>query len=67
MPSGKYPLREQVHILYSDHHPWLLGWLRSRLGCSQQAADFAQDTFVRILGAAMPNSKLRLSESHEVF
>ncbi|MGO3207923.1 MAG: sigma-70 family RNA polymerase sigma factor [Halomonas sp.] len=50
MPSGKYPLREQVHILYSDHHPWLLGWLRSRLGCSQQAADFAQDTFVRILG-----------------
>ena len=50
MPSGKYPLREQVHILYSDHHRWLLGWLRSRLGCSQQAADFAQDTFVRILG-----------------
>ncbi|PAU75304.1 sigma-70 family RNA polymerase sigma factor [Halomonas salipaludis] len=50
MSSGNYPLREQVHTLYSEHHRWLLGWLRSRLGCSQQAADFAQDTFVRILG-----------------
>jgi RNA polymerase sigma-70 factor (ECF subfamily) len=31
------------------HHGWLVRWLRGRLGCSQQAADLAQDTFVRLL------------------
>ncbi|CAM3408381.1 sigma-70 family RNA polymerase sigma factor [Paracidovorax anthurii] len=35
--------------LYGDHHGWLQGWLRGRLGCPQQAADLAQDTFVRLL------------------
>lgn len=35
--------------LYRDHHGWLEGWLRRRLGCSQQAADLAHDTFLRIL------------------
>lgn len=43
------PLRQTVASLYADHHGWLVGWLRQRLGCSQQAADFAQDTFVRVL------------------
>lgn len=37
--------------LYLDHHGWLLGWLRARVSCSQQAADLAQDTFVRLLGS----------------
>lgn len=36
--------------LYSDHHNWLQGWLRRKLGCAHQAADLAQDTFVRVLG-----------------
>lgn len=36
--------------LYREHRNWLTGWLRARLGhCSDRAADFAQDTFVRIL------------------
>lgn len=35
--------------LYGDHHGWLLNWLRGRLNCSQQAADMAQDTFMRVL------------------
>lgn len=36
--------------LYRDHRPWLTGWLRARLGhCSDRAADFVQDTFVKIL------------------
>jgi len=35
--------------LYGDHHGWLVRWLRQRLGCSSQAADLAQDTFVRLL------------------
>ncbi|SFD33099.1 RNA polymerase sigma-70 factor, ECF subfamily [Paracidovorax konjaci] len=35
--------------LYGDHHGWLQGWLRRRLGCPDQAADLAQDTFLRLL------------------
>ncbi|WP_371232917.1 sigma-70 family RNA polymerase sigma factor [Pseudomonas sp. QE6] len=38
-----------VHALYSDHHGWLHNWLRSRLGNAADAADLAQDTFVRVL------------------
>jgi RNA polymerase sigma factor (sigma-70 family) len=38
-----------LHLLYSDHHSWLQGWLRSRLGNSSDAADLAQDTFMRVL------------------
>lgn len=38
-----------VERLYLDHHGWLQGWLRTRLNCSADAADLAQDTFVRIL------------------
>ena len=40
-----------VSTLYRDHHGWLQGWLQRRLGCAAQAADLAQDTFVRILNA----------------
>ncbi|MFO6419168.1 sigma-70 family RNA polymerase sigma factor [Hylemonella sp. W303a] len=38
--------------LYHDHHAWLRGWLRKKLGCAHSAADFAHDTFCRLL--AMP-------------
>ena len=48
MPGSS--LSSDVQRLYRDHHGWLLGWLRGRLGCSHQAADLAQDTFLRILG-----------------
>ncbi len=34
---------------YQDHHGWLCGWLRRKLGCAYSAADLAQDTFVRVL------------------
>ncbi|MBC3916200.1 sigma-70 family RNA polymerase sigma factor [Undibacterium sp. CY18W] len=40
---------QQVGALYSDHHGWLYGWLRQKLGCSHRAADLAQDTFLRLL------------------
>ena len=36
-----------VEVLYQDHHSWLTGWLRRKLGCPQNAADLAQDTFIR--------------------
>ncbi|UUW73831.1 sigma-70 family RNA polymerase sigma factor [Pseudomonas oryzihabitans] len=37
--------------LYRDHHGWLSGWLRGRLGNAPDAADIAQDTYLRILGS----------------
>lgn len=40
-----------LHTLYSEHHAWLSGWLRRRLGNRSDAADLAQDTFVRLLRA----------------
>ena len=40
-----------LHALYSEHNGWLKGWLRARLGDASDAADLAQDTFVRVLAA----------------
>ncbi len=44
-------LQQQVHTLYSDHHGWLFGWLRKKLGCAHHAADIVQDTFLLVLTA----------------
>lgn len=50
MPSTEYiPCEPVVQTLYSAHHSWLNRWLRSRLGNAADAADLAQDTFVRLL------------------
>ena len=38
-----------MRTLYIDHHGWLNTWLRSKLGNAADAADLAQDTFVRLL------------------
>lgn len=38
--------------LYKSHHGWLHAWLRRKLGCTHNAADLAQDTFVRVLARA---------------
>ncbi|KQQ54500.1 RNA polymerase subunit sigma [Pseudomonas sp. Leaf127] len=40
-----------LHHLYQQHHGWLNAWLRARLGHSSDAADLAQDTFMRVLTA----------------
>lgn len=44
--------QQSIHTLYSEHHGWLHGWLRRKLGDAHHAADLAQDTFVRILTAS---------------
>lgn len=50
MPSPEYiPCDCVVQTLYSAHHTWLNTWLRSRLGNAADAADLAQDTFLRLL------------------
>ncbi|MBD9413632.1 sigma-70 family RNA polymerase sigma factor [Pseudomonas sp. PDM16] len=43
------PSASVITQLYTDHHGWLQSWLRSRLNNSADAADLAQDTFVRLL------------------
>ena len=40
---------QQVKSIYDAHHGWLECWLRKRLGNASDAADIAQDTFVRVL------------------
>lgn len=39
----------RLHRLYRDHHGWLYNWLRGRLGDAADAADLAQDAFLRLL------------------
>lgn len=43
--------QQALHTLYSNHHSWLYGWLKRKLGDAGDAADLAQDTFLRILTA----------------
>lgn len=45
--------------LYRDHHNWLKGWLRGRLGDVMDAEDLAQDTFVRVIHSPQPAERLR--------
>src|SRR5690606_29397029 len=40
---------DPVRALYVEHHDWLQGWLRRRLGDAHHAADLAHDTFVRVV------------------
>ncbi|KRC78534.1 RNA polymerase subunit sigma [Achromobacter sp. Root83] len=49
MPNPVLASGDTVHLLYRTHHGWLHGWLRAKLGNSFDAADLAQDTFVRVL------------------
>lgn len=37
--------------LYHDNHAWLRGWLSRQVRCPQDAADLAQDTFLRAFDA----------------
>lgn len=44
-------MHDDLSQVYAEHNSWLKQWLYRRLGCSAQAADLAQDTFLRILQA----------------
>lgn len=39
----------RVETLYLSHNNWLVSWLYRRLGCRYDAADLAQDTFLKLL------------------
>ncbi|KGH28522.1 sigma-70 family RNA polymerase sigma factor [Comamonas testosteroni] len=51
MSSVESPDQAPIATLYTEHHGWLQGWLRRKLGNGCDAADLAQDTFVRLLDA----------------
>ncbi len=38
-----------INILYQEHHSWLVRLLMNKLNCPFDAADLAQDAFVRLL------------------
>ncbi|MEE8876071.1 sigma-70 family RNA polymerase sigma factor [Pseudomonas helleri] len=59
MSSGEPPFQAAISDLYCEHHGWLFGWLRRKLGCAHNAADLAQDTFARILNARESVASLR--------
>ncbi|MCC6302567.1 MAG: sigma-70 family RNA polymerase sigma factor [Gammaproteobacteria bacterium] len=63
MAASEDSLRDTMHTLYSDHHGWLLGWLRRKLGCAHSAADLAHDTFVRLIAA--PDAACRVADIRE--
>ncbi|MGE8305782.1 MAG: sigma-70 family RNA polymerase sigma factor [Pseudomonas kermanshahensis] len=50
--SANHHPHQAIDQLYSHHHGWLQNWLRKRLGSAADAADLAQDTFVRLLSSA---------------
>jgi RNA polymerase sigma-70 factor (ECF subfamily) len=54
MSAGESALAQEVRTLYCEHHGWLHGWLRRRLGDAHQAADLAHDTFLRLLARDEP-------------
>ncbi|MEY1661233.1 sigma-70 family RNA polymerase sigma factor [Isoalcanivorax beigongshangi] len=49
MPTPELARQHPIALLYADHHPWLLGWLRRQLSDAGLADDLAQDTFVSVL------------------
>lgn len=51
MQAGNQAFHQQIEELYSDHHNWLQRWLCRKLGDAFDAADVAQDTFMRVLTA----------------
>ncbi|WP_286877342.1 sigma factor, partial [Delftia sp. 67-8] len=49
MAAAEFALQQQVEILYTDHHGWLRGLLRRKLGNAFDAADLAHDVYLQLL------------------
>lgn len=59
MSAASHSYQQQVEALYVAHHGWLCSLLRRRLGHAADAADLAQDIFIRLLRRAHPLHTLR--------
>ncbi len=51
MSANEFVSHKAVESLYRHHQSWLQSWLQRKLGHAADAADIAQDTFIRILHA----------------
>ena len=49
MSSPGFDSAENIVLIFSEHHRWLQKLLRRRLGNTSDAADLAQDVFLRLL------------------
>lgn len=58
MGTAESALQQRVENLYIDHHGWLQGWLRRKLGNACDAADLAHDTFVRVMASRRLSTQL---------
>lgn len=56
--------RAHLQTVYLDHHSWLKGWLRGKLGNDALALDLAQDAFVRLISANFPLEALRTPRAY---
>ncbi|PIF78519.1 RNA polymerase sigma-70 factor (ECF subfamily) [Variovorax sp. 54] len=54
MAAAESVLHQEVRVLYGDHHGWLQGWLRRKLGSTSDAADLAHDVFMRLMVRRQP-------------
>lgn len=61
MPTKHPASFNLIESLYSEHHGWLFGWLRRRLGSNCDAADLTQDTYLRLMlsGRLPPDGQSR--------
>ncbi|QBR42214.1 hypothetical protein EHF36_01560 [Kerstersia gyiorum] len=51
MSTGSSAQHDALAAMYQSHHGWLRTWLQRRLGNTADAADLAQDAFLRLLAA----------------
>lgn len=51
MPTGSSAQHDALAAMYQSHHGWLRTWLQRKLGNTADAADLAQDAFLRLLAA----------------
>lgn len=49
MLGASSPSQDLLHSLYSENQRWLVQWLRRSTASVHEAADLAQDTFVRVV------------------
>ena len=50
------PAPPDLGALHASHHGWLVGWLQGRLRNRADAADIAQDVFLRLLRQPAPQT-----------
>jgi RNA polymerase sigma-70 factor (ECF subfamily) len=56
-PACPSETRDRVlHRLFGAHHGWLLERLRLRLGCREDAADLAAETFAQVVAMPEPQA-----------